>query len=80
MSPAAAEVAVECGPNLRVCRMRILPQERGRPDNHAIAAIAALGCLFREKRLLDRMQDSIVGTRSKIRQAYPAKLRTSVPA
>src|SRR5215469_2848627 len=53
LGAAATEVAVQFFANLLVGWMRMVPEQRRCGDDHAITAVATLGRLLFEKRLLD---------------------------
>ena len=55
VGPAAADVAVQGLPDLRLRRARVPPQERDRLHHHAVDAVAALGGLLGDERLQDRL-------------------------
>jgi hypothetical protein len=56
MRPAAAQIAVQSLPHLLLGRDETLAQQAGRGHHHAGGAIAALGGLLIDERLLDRMK------------------------
>jgi len=56
MRPAAAQIAVQSLPHLLPGRGETLAQQAGRGHHHAGGAIAALGGLLIDERLLDRMK------------------------
>jgi len=56
MRSAAAEMDGERFADLLVGRIRVPVEQRLRPDDHARNAVAALGGLLVDERLLDRVQ------------------------
>ena len=60
MRPAAAQIAVQSLPHLLLGRSGTVAQQPGRGHHHAGGAIAALGGLLIDKRLLDRIEPAAV--------------------
>ena len=60
MRPAAAQVAVQSLPYLPLGRGGTVAQQAGRGHHHAGGAVAALGGLLVDERLLDRVEPAAV--------------------